>query len=900
MTRPMTRREVPRGELWRSPHLPPLILFAVCSLFLFRLSLFAGWTFIGDADRLNSVLNTRFFEVLSLHQRGTIPAWSDQQFMGYSVVGLHWMLTTFSPVPYVLALLPTAGMLPALAAFSAVMLFLTLAATYWMLGAYSASPLARTVGAILFGLGSYTVHKLLQLDLSFAALTMMPVLMLLVRATRRATAARMFLALALSWAFVALYTVLQEIAYIAMLYSSYALYRSVRLRDGWPVMIGALAFICGVAIASSRILTVAVDIPDVARSSMDIPTAPFEVLRYFGDGLLGRNQDENDLVRGGAVNTHEGVQLLMSSAGAWAAILAGLLARSGAARGWGIGLFLVLSVAFVSWWRPFYDSVGRFESVSREFRVVVMNAVLMGVPLWLVCWGLARRTPSSPATSDDDLRTQETPELPAAVEDAPYFLLFAALGLAAIVIPEGHALLYYGFFRLDFLHSRLSVAISLPLVALATILVSRFLPARLDGAAVRWLGGGLAVAVGLWLLREAGAQAAVARFGVVLEELRPRRLITIETVRVMTSLLVVLAACAVLVLRGRVPHRTLAGGLLAGWIALEAISAADFRMNGPQTWGQSGPFAAQNYLNVPPGGFQVPTAEQRAVVRDRLEADTYRSVMLRSGKEYAALVEPHLAAFWNLRLVEGYSTGIPRRLQALPWQENTTSPHNLNLDDAHQPPWQLLAALNVKYMVTVDRSLWFNAAPGAGDTPMAVDNLTIRENPFPVAPRAFFTARITPAGNTPRLIGDDGTRPPPFDPPIADPRMHSVVEGLDAERVLSTAGTLDATFDGDRVTVRLSPLPEERFLVLNERYYAGWQAWTDGRPAEILPTNLAMRGVLVPAGTTLVEFQFVPFLATPAGILLLAGSIAATGVAWYGVRWAVRRTDSPARTPPAG
>ena len=81
--------------------------------------------------------------------------------------------------------------------------------------------------------------------------------------------------------------------------------------------------------------------------------------------------------------------------------------------------------------------------------------------------------------------------------------------------------------------------------------------------------------------------------------------------------------------------------------------------------------------------------------------------------------------------------------------------------------------------------------------------------------------------------------------------------------------------------VRVSPSSEDRFLVLNERYYAGWQAWTDGRPVDILPTNLVMRGVLVPAGATLVEFQFVPFLATTAGIGLLLGGIAGTAVVWW-------------------
>jgi hypothetical protein len=43
----------------------------------------------------------------AIHARGSVPTWSDDQFMGYSIVGLHWLLTAFTPVPYLLALLPS-------------------------------------------------------------------------------------------------------------------------------------------------------------------------------------------------------------------------------------------------------------------------------------------------------------------------------------------------------------------------------------------------------------------------------------------------------------------------------------------------------------------------------------------------------------------------------------------------------------------------------------------------------------------------------------------------------------------------------------------------------------------------------------------------------------------------
>ena len=174
----------------------------------------------------------------------------------------------------------------------------------------------------------------------------------------------------------------------------------------------------------------------------------------------------------------------------------------------------------------------------------------------------------------------------------------------------------------------------------------------------------------------------------------------------------------------------------------------------------------------------------------------------------------------------------------------------------------------------MDQSFWYNPAPGGDLPPVDVQRLRIQENPHPVAPRAFFAARVSPAGDPPRLPGDTGERPPPGDPAVADPRTHSVVEGWSAERTFPTTGALDAAFDGDWVRVRVDPSAEERFLVVSERLYPGWRATVDGRPAEILPTNLVMRGVVVPAGATSIEMRFVPFLVSGYGLALLAAGLA--------------------------
>jgi hypothetical protein len=438
----------------------------------------------------------------------------------------------------------------------------------------------------------------------------------------------------------------------------------------------------------------------------------------------------------------------------------------------------------------------------------------------------------------------------------------------------------------------------LPLVIISVIFLNRFLPARPDPSTVRWVGLGLALGLGLWLAREALADEIAAQTGLAVDALRPRRLLTLEVVRALSSLVLLVVALAMLLRRVPASWLMLAGGVLAGWMALETVMLADHRLSGPQTTHQSRPFSDLDYLQVPPGAMRIPSEAERAALRARLRADEYRVVLWQDRAQFLALVEPHLSAFWDLRLVEGYSTGLPRRLGDLPWNESMVASHDLDIHAIHPPqslPWRLLAALNVKYVVTVDRSLWFNPAPGGADPPLDPAKLQVIENPNPVTPRAFFAARVSPAGPSPRFPGDDGKRPAPNDPPIEEPARHSVAAGWGMERTFSTTGTLDATFDGDHVLVKLDPAGEDRFLVLNELYHPAWHATVDGVPATIYPTNLVMRGILVPAGATTVELRYIPFIASPYGLATLVGALALSVVTWLGLRWALSPHWTPRR-----
>ncbi len=48
--------------------------------------------------------------------------------------------------------------------------------------------------------------------------------------------------------------------------------------------------------------------------------------------------------------------------------------------------------------------------------------------------------------------------------------------------------------------------------------------------------------------------------------------------------------------------------------------------------------------------------------------------------------------------------------------------------------------------------------------------------------------------------------------------------------------------------------------MLSETYYPGWKAWLDDQPVPIYSTDIALRGVIVPAGAHRVRMEFRPLI----------------------------------------
>lgn len=128
-------------------------------------------------------------------------------------------------------------------------------------------------------------------------------------------------------------------------------------------------------------------------------------------------------------------------------------------------------------------------------------------------------------------------------------------------------------------------------------------------------------------------------------------------------------------------------------------------------------------------------------------------------------------------------------------------------------------------------------------------NYTVYENPSAM-PRAFVVGRtlaVYPGGDAMDELA------------ASDPRQTVLLE-----RTVFPAGLAQPfrpaqiiQYAASQVTVR-AVLDQPGYLVLSDAYYPGWTAAVDGRPAAVLPANLAFRAVALAPGEHMVEFRCSP------------------------------------------
>lgn len=101
--------------------------------------------------------------------------------------------------------------------------------------------------------------------------------------------------------------------------------------------------------------------------------------------------------------------------------------------------------------------------------------------------------------------------------------------------------------------------------------------------------------------------------------------------------------------------------------------------------------------------------------------------------------------------------------------------------------------------------------------------------------------------------------------PVFDPRKAAIVESPppfsmedpNSATPLPAQNVSVSRYEGERIGVD-AQASQNALLVLGEKYYKGWKATVDGKPAEIYPVDHILRGVYLTPGIHKVEFVFDP------------------------------------------
>jgi hypothetical protein len=133
------------------------------------------------------------------------------------------------------------------------------------------------------------------------------------------------------------------------------------------------------------------------------------------------------------------------------------------------------------------------------------------------------------------------------------------------------------------------------------------------------------------------------------------------------------------------------------------------------------------------------------------------------------------------------------------------------------------------------------------------------------------------------------------------PESASMVSSLASGAARPVSAASIVSYESQRVRVE-TQTSVAAILVLNDANYPGWHAFVNGKPAAILTANYLFRGVFVPAGHALVEFEYVPrsfrlgAAISVASLLVLVVPIIGIGV-WHRVATSKSTVPTAARRP---
>lgn len=204
---------------------------------------------------------------------------------------------------------------------------------------------------------------------------------------------------------------------------------------------------------------------------------------------------------------------------------------------------------------------------------------------------------------------------------------------------------------------------------------------------------------------------------------------------------------------------------------------------------------------------------------------------------------------YGLQLLTGYESIFPDRYAALLAAVDPGTRRAMRSTALAEFDSPILDGLNLRYLLTLpweklDSPRWREVYAG--------EDMRIYENPQ-ATERAYVVGAVESfPGPAPALRW--------LQSPAYRAGLSAAVEGTLPGPVSPDAVASPVTmklYEPDRVVLHVG-MRAPGLLVLADSWHPGWAARVDGRPVPIYPTNLAVRGVYLPEGGHLVEFEFEP------------------------------------------
>ncbi|MFN8606224.1 MAG: hypothetical protein U0931_01740 [Vulcanimicrobiota bacterium] len=248
----------------------------------------------------------------------------------------------------------------------------------------------------------------------------------------------------------------------------------------------------------------------------------------------------------------------------------------------------------------------------------------------------------------------------------------------------------------------------------------------------------------------------------------------------------------------------------------------------------------------------LPGAASRNIVYDldSVRVMTAFKFLPEQSQFYRILVLPHLRSqywnwgvFYNLSNVSGYNGAADMAEQKLLHQAEYAVP--MSPDTMRTTLGRNMIRLNVDLNAPILRNLCVRyelSSPGARA------QARMRQCKYPTVAHGFLASRLHRADEAQAL---QAMSQPDFDPQ-QDCYLEQIPAGVEREGPVVVAEV--SQLDCDHLQVSLPSQPRPRLLVLSEVFDSGWQA--GGLP--LVKVNVALRGVVVPAGVSAISLTYRP------------------------------------------